>query len=190
MRAAQLQVCPACSTACCARLLCPLMPACCVGTPARCPLTPRACAARTPTWWWRRHVTPHAALQAVLRSLHALTLCFAAQYYMILRLGFDGYQKIMQNLMCVAAHLAEGILDTGKPVPCRSSHMSSACLGPQRLPVWPAGASARPARVGSRCSASAAPPWPSRRSQQPCQRRRRGAGREHQRLAAAQASSS
>ena len=30
-----------------------------------------------------------------------------------LRLGFDGYRKIMVNLMQVAAHLAKGILDTG-----------------------------------------------------------------------------
>lgn len=30
-----------------------------------------------------------------------------------LRLGFDGYKKIMVNLMEVAAHLAKGILDTG-----------------------------------------------------------------------------
>lgn len=33
----------------------------------------------------------------------------------ILRLGFDGYKKIMTNLMEVAAHLAKGILATGDP---------------------------------------------------------------------------
>lgn len=33
-----------------------------------------------------------------------------------LRLGFEGYKKIMTNLMEVAAHLAKGILDTGTVV--------------------------------------------------------------------------
>ncbi|CAK0787153.1 hypothetical protein CVIRNUC_010369 [Coccomyxa viridis] len=36
-----------------------------------------------------------------------------AQYYQFLRLGFEGYRKIMSNLMKVSAHLAEGILATG-----------------------------------------------------------------------------
>ena len=31
----------------------------------------------------------------------------------ILRLGREGYTKIMENLMRVAAHLAEGLLATG-----------------------------------------------------------------------------
>ena len=31
----------------------------------------------------------------------------------ILRLGHEGYRKIMENLMRVAAHLAEGLLATG-----------------------------------------------------------------------------
>lgn len=34
-------------------------------------------------------------------------------FVQFLRLGFDGYKKIMVNLMQVAAHLAKGILDTG-----------------------------------------------------------------------------
>ncbi len=37
-----------------------------------------------------------------------------AQYYQFLRLGFEGYRKIMSNLMKVSAHLAEGILATGR----------------------------------------------------------------------------
>ena len=37
-----------------------------------------------------------------------------AQYYQFLRLGFEGYRKIMSNLMKVSAHLAEGILATGE----------------------------------------------------------------------------
>ena len=40
----------------------------------------------------------------------------------ILRLGFEGYKKIMENLMRVAAHLAEGLLATGK--------LSCTCLRP------------------------------------------------------------
>lgn len=42
-----------------------------------------------------------------------LTAWVGVQYYQILRLGFRGYQKIMENLMRVAAHLADGILATG-----------------------------------------------------------------------------
>ena len=37
-----------------------------------------------------------------------------AQYYQFLRLGFEGYRKIMANLMKVSGHLAEGILATGR----------------------------------------------------------------------------
>ncbi|KAK9809501.1 hypothetical protein WJX73_004886 [Symbiochloris irregularis] len=37
----------------------------------------------------------------------------AAQYYQIVRLGFEGYRRIMSNLMKVAGHLAEGLLATG-----------------------------------------------------------------------------
>ena len=40
-----------------------------------------------------------------------------AQYYQFLRLGFEGYRKIMSNLMKVSAHLAEGILATGGNIP-------------------------------------------------------------------------
>ncbi len=36
-----------------------------------------------------------------------------AQYYQFLRLGFEGYRKIMSNLMKVSGHLAEGVLATG-----------------------------------------------------------------------------
>ena len=35
------------------------------------------------------------------------------QYYQFLRLGFDGYQKIMQNLTLIAAHLRAAIQDDG-----------------------------------------------------------------------------
>lgn len=39
---------------------------------------------------------------------------FALQF---LRLGFEGYKKIMTNLMEVSAHLAKGILATGEHWP-------------------------------------------------------------------------
>lgn len=37
----------------------------------------------------------------------------AAQYYQILRLGFEGYKAIMTNLMKISGHLQDGILETG-----------------------------------------------------------------------------
>ena len=49
-----------------------------------------------------------------------------AQYYQFLRLGFEGYRKIMSNLMKVSAHLAEGILATGK-TPCCLATGSQQC---------------------------------------------------------------
>lgn len=46
----------------------------------------------------------------MLHSCELINCCCRLQF---LRLGFDGYKKIMQNLMEVAAHLAKGLLDTG-----------------------------------------------------------------------------
>ena len=46
----------------------------------------------------------------MLHSCKRINCCCRLQF---LRLGFDGYKKIMQNLMEVAAHLAKGLLDTG-----------------------------------------------------------------------------
>ena len=40
-------------------------------------------------------------------------ICSCLQF---LRLGFEGYKKIMTNLMEVSAHLAKGILATGTPL--------------------------------------------------------------------------
>ena len=37
-----------------------------------------------------------------------------AQYYQFLRLGFGGYQTIMQNLDNVAARLRQGFIETGE----------------------------------------------------------------------------
>ena len=36
-----------------------------------------------------------------------------AQYYQFLRLGFDGYKKIMSNLLMVSRRLRLGIEETG-----------------------------------------------------------------------------
>ena len=48
-----------------------------------------------------------------------------AQYYQFLRLGFEGYRKIMSNLMKVSAHLAEGILGTGRAPSQTANSLSS-----------------------------------------------------------------
>ena len=45
-----------------------------------------------------------------------------------LRLGFDGYKKIMQNLMEVAAHLAKGLLDTGTAFSSVNNCLMHVCL--------------------------------------------------------------
>ena len=49
-----------------------------------------------------------------------------AQYYQFLRLGFEGYRKIMANLMKVSGHLAEGILATGGQ-PCSNYGLVEGC---------------------------------------------------------------
>ena len=48
-----------------------------------------------------------------------------AQYYQFLRLGFSGYQAIMQNLVNVAARLRQGFVETGLircPLALSTSH--------------------------------------------------------------------
>lgn len=37
-----------------------------------------------------------------------------AQYYQFLRLGFEGYRRIMLNLMQVADRLRKGVIETGR----------------------------------------------------------------------------
>lgn len=51
-----------------------------------------------------------------------------AQYYQFLRLGFEGYRKIMNNLMKVSGHLAEGVLATGGATTL--SHKDASLDGP------------------------------------------------------------
>lgn len=53
------------------------------------------------------------AMQLALTFWHRAWLVPCDCVVQFLRLGFDGYKKIMMNLMEVAAHLAKGILDTG-----------------------------------------------------------------------------
>ena len=66
----------------------------------------------------------------------------------ILRLGFDGYKKIMINLMEVAAHLAKGILASGRPWPALTQatpfqpHLPPPKLLLHRVCRWPSAAKA------------------------------------------------
>lgn len=52
-----------------------------------------------------------------------------AQYYQFLRLGFDGYKKIMSNLLMVARRLRLGIEETGLllQMPCLTA-VDHGCL--------------------------------------------------------------
>ena len=49
-----------------------------------------------------------------------------AQYYQFLRLGWEGYRRIMVNLTNIASRLRAGVEDTGHPPPLTHSHQALA----------------------------------------------------------------